>query len=343
MPTPPNFASNLRQFIDHWEALPRPVPLEYLDDGPFDAFVWTEQVRSWRDITRWLGELQGRWCFRGHREASWRLATSMDRASTVAYRTENGEGYHHLNRQQEELKLLRVFRQQAHRHTRDVPAVNDSASWLAMMQHYGVPTRLLDWTASPLVGLYFALDDEPVGSHAALWALDLDWLDAAGRKLLPVLNSAPATTDPQGRIDWLNRLLYETNEGLIIPIDPARLSDRMSAQQGLLLFKLIDQATFSQMLMGMIMHTEVPCSPVIRKLEIAKQLRVNVLERLRRMRIDSATLFPGLAGFGKSLKVRFEIKVQRAADAAARRSRALEREYLGKRRTRKQIVTAAPR
>jgi len=47
--------------------------------------------------------------------------------------------------------------------------------WYFLMQHYGAPTRLLDWTGNPLVALYFAIADERESfeSHdAAVWAFD---------------------------------------------------------------------------------------------------------------------------------------------------------------------------
>jgi hypothetical protein len=95
--------------------------------------------------------------FRGHSKSTFTLLPSLARNPIAIQR---------------ESLLAKRFKQNAYSFRQRPPA--DEWEWLFLMQHFGVPTRLLDWSETPLVGAYFAVhDDDP--SHAAsdghIWAL----------------------------------------------------------------------------------------------------------------------------------------------------------------------------
>jgi len=300
-------------------------------DELFSKLVWTETATSWQEFLNWIRELQGSWCFRGQRESAWPLQTSLDRA--VRVRLENvkvstSEGHHfllsahnHLDSCEQESKLLFRFKQQAHQFIPHTPPHEDKPSWFALMQHYGAPTRLLDWTSSPYVALYFAIEDKPQekndekekpegekdDGYSAVWAIDMEWLEMKKQKHLESI-------DPKERTAYLNGLLELRGEPLIVKIDPPQGNERMSAQQGFFLWKLYETTPFFDQILISMMRDPIQERPVIRKLQVGEDLRIEFLERLRSMNIHRGSLFPGLDGFCKFLKTDLEIEVAKDAE-----------------------------
>jgi hypothetical protein len=123
---------------------------------------------------------------------------------------------------------------------------------------------------------------------------------------------APAAVplDPRARARYLNSLLGRTERPVIVSVDPLQTDERMAAQQGFSLCKLIHQATFNQILMSMMIHPDTPERPVVRKLEVDGKQRIEFLKNLREMNIHRASLFPSLDGFCQSLRLDLEIKAR---------------------------------
>src|SRR4051812_22023618 len=124
-------------------------------------------VRSWSELNerlfadwwnRDLGRFRSHFAYRGMPDRAYDLTTSLVRL---------GGAYADV-----EAHLLRNFAKYARR-----VVLPDSSvwQWLALAQHHGLPTRLLDWTFSPYVALHFATmieRDDEIEADAVVWSVD---------------------------------------------------------------------------------------------------------------------------------------------------------------------------
>lgn len=115
------------------------------------------------DIAGWLKVIESQegsgWLYRGHSDAGWMLECGVERAKYVAARSG-------ISRENYERMLLSAFKEGSKPFLGTTP--QNDWEWLALAQHHGVPTRLLDWTRDPLVALFFAVSSGDCDRDAML-------------------------------------------------------------------------------------------------------------------------------------------------------------------------------
>ncbi|WP_236519132.1 FRG domain-containing protein [Sandaracinus amylolyticus] len=247
------------------------------------------------------------WMFRGQREVDWPVRSSLERCA----RRMQWE----RPRRSLEIGIYRRFQRHAHLFVSPLPTDEDVIEWLALIRHFGAPTRLVDWTYSFHIALFFAAraadphddgEDRSLGERcAAVWAIDAEWLDA---RALDHLRQHGAEDVAAAYRDDLYVRRYETF-GTVYNRSPAvpfvlrqncwRLNERLVAQQGVFLCPGDVERDFEENLAALVRPEDVGTH--IRKLVFPKRLALAILRRAYRSGISLATMYPGLEGFVRSL------------------------------------------
>ena len=163
--------------------------------------------------------------------------------------------------------------------------------WIFLMQHHGAPTRLLDWTESPLVGLYFAIVKD-AETDAALWCLDPISLNEASKIKYNFELELPAfEADDKILQNYLPERLDPVIELLPIAVIGQRNSPRMIAQSGTFTINHLKNISIDQI--GTQKH--------IWRYIIPKESRKTIREELRLLGYSELKIFPGLDVAGRSV------------------------------------------
>ena len=248
----------------------------------------------------------GQWLFRGTPK-SYPLKTSLERHLDDA-------GVPAADRPERECQLLKEFKRRAHHYLHLLPCDGDTMGWLALMQHYGAPTRLLDWTYSFYIAAYFALSDASSidAKPCFVWALCRDHFklssqtnlasrahNIAFKKGLRRDDIHRADSDSiQDGINAFLRSVMNTPEKCIWAVNSFRLNERQSVQQGVFFCPGDVRCSFEDNLKR---GNPSPKNVVRFELSTERKARARMLTVLNRMNISHASLFPGLSGFAQSL------------------------------------------
>jgi hypothetical protein len=253
----------------------------------------TVELRSWRQLRR---HSKRGWVYRGHSSRSWSLKTSLERCC-------DRERVPRRGRFDFEERLWREFKRTYHQYSVHVPERTDRLEWYALMQHYGTPTRFLDFTYSIYVAAYFACEDG--SADAAVWAIDARWaLHQSIRRFLD--RGKKKARELRRPFDERSHELFEDvvitrpHVRSILPTNPFRLNERLQVQKGVFMVPGDVSASFEANLRALAGHDS---RDNVRKIVIPAGLRRTALKELFNMNVSRTNLFPGLDGFARSLGV----------------------------------------
>lgn len=260
------------------------------------------KVKNW-DEAVFIGERFSGYVFRGQPCDKWPLRTKLERAVKKW-------GIPEKKIQERERRIISEFQRRAHHYIQDPPQVDNLLEWVALIQHYGGPTRLLDVTLSFYVASFFAM--EFADGDAVVWAIN------RGKTAEKEHMDGPIVSNDSTLKECNDILAGKTSGQGIIFVQPFRMNHRLAVQQGAFLFPRDVTKSFEEELSFTIgtnpdlFHKENPqlrlkLLPQIIKIIIPKEHHSTAMRALSRMNISSASLFEGLDGFARSLHTMLRI------------------------------------
>ena len=250
------------------------------------------RVTNWAELQEWLyegswkaalGRFRSSYAFRGMGTAAHDLKTSLMRL---------GGDY-----EQHEGHLLRNFRKYARG---DAVREDSTWSWLALAQHHGLPTRLLDWTFSPLVALHIATEDpRRYDVDGVVWCVD--YVAAAGhlpealRSVLRDEGSDVFTAEMLARAAGsLRDFDALCGDDCVVFFEPPSLDQRIVNQFAL--FSLMPSPT-ARLDDWLARHPDL-----CRRVVLPAALKWEVRDKLDQANITERVLYPGLDGLSRWLR-----------------------------------------
>jgi hypothetical protein len=248
-------------------------------------------VSSWNDLQTelfaesWnekLGRFRSRYAYRGLSDSNYKLESRLAR---------HGGDFRKL-----EKHLLRNFKKYAHR---SVVERDSIWHWLSVAQHYGLPTRLLDWTYSPFVAMHFATADiDSFDIDGVIWAVNY----VETHNILP--EKLSRKLEEEGANVFTVEMLFESIKSLteledlspdpfILFFEPPSMDDRIVNQ-----FAFFSMSSDSRVVLNSWLSDK---NDIWRKIIIPSGLKWEIRDKLDQANITERVLFPGLDGLSKWL------------------------------------------
>lgn len=258
----------------------------------------TTNITSIDNLIKQVNELPNNFIYRGQADSAWPLKSSLERII--------GEHWNALNAQKFEDFALQQFKSKFHLYDRENSHPASKLAWLSIMQHYGVPTRLLDFTESPYIALYFALESysHHLGKDIALFAIDYS---AVLQKSINHIQSKDTefretrTSVFEHQDNIFDTVVDRFSYDIAWIAEPQILNARLDRQGGSFLLSG-NRSLQIESVLRLPLYAEVDFS----KFVIPSELVPGVFALLRKMNVTSKSLYGDLEGLARSIRMQLQ-------------------------------------
>lgn len=257
------------------------------------------RINDSEDLIRTLNELPNNFIYRGHADSEWKLESTLERIIGCKWTNDLASKF--------EDYYLNLFKSKYHIYNGNEHAPKSKLAWLSVMQHYGAPTRLIDFTESPYIALYFALEvyNPLLKNDLAIYAIDYNAVMDASLSFISKKDSSFKGSRDEiiGKQDQLfdnvvDRFSYE----VVWITEPLELNARIDRQSGTFLISGDKEKRIEELLANK-MYENV----IMKKFIIPSAVYENIYALLRKMNINAKTIYGDLGGLAKSIKMDMQV------------------------------------
>lgn len=250
-----------------------------------------------RQLVEIINDAPNGYVFRGQADASWSLASSLERLLEHVWSNED------FDIKKYEDYTFRRFVGKYRLYSKDAISPASKLETLSLMQHHGVPTRLLDFTESPYLALYFAMESyNPFkGNDFALYAIDCTALMKHSLLMLRESDGSfkhdlASLEDDKDAV--FDDVVERTTLDLLWITEPKMMNRRLDLQSGTFITSINTRVKIEDAIMN-----PKYAGVEMTKYRMPSQMYEHVYALLRQANVTSKSIYGDLDGLGRSIRM----------------------------------------
>jgi hypothetical protein len=251
-------------------------------------------ILTMEELIKSLNELPTCYIYRGHADENWHLQSTLERNLGCKFGSDS---------EKHEKHALNLFESKFHLYDKLNDKPKTKLEWLSIMQHYGVPTRMIDFTTSPYVALYFAIENANKTADKSFAIYALNYREIQKKSLAYIKEKDKSINIEYDDLSYkqdelFNDIIDKYSYEILWVVEPSVSNLRLDRQSGCFLIAGCKNLSIEDLLSG---NTYMDIDNF--KFIIPGNLWDYVYTLLGKMNINSKTIYGDLEGLSKSIKL----------------------------------------